>query len=184
MRTFIAIELTNGIQDKLASLQEKLKSASADVKWVNPSNIHLTLKFLGDTDEKKIDPIKNIINKLAIKFKAFNSEVSGLGAFPNLQSPRVIWAGLSNADTISAISETLEDGLEKLGFPKEKHSFKPHLTLGRVRCPKNIDILEKILAENLDFKAGILEIKTVCLIESKLSPKGPAYTTIYSKTLA
>lgn len=183
MRTFIAIELTNGIQDRLSSLQEKLKSASADVKWVNPSGIHLTLKFLGDTDEKKIDSIKNIINKLSAKFKAFNSEVSGLGGFPNIHSPRVIWVGLSNTDNISAVSGALEEELQDLGFPKEKRGFTPHLTLGRLRSPKNINILEKVLAENLDFKAGILEIKTVCLIESKLSPKGPAYTTIYSKAL-
>lgn len=184
MRLFIAVELSKEIKKELTALEEKLKSSAADVKWVKPDNIHLTLKFLGETKEEQIEPIKKILNGLAEKFKVFKTEITGLGSFPSLKSPRVIWIGLNNISVILEMVKLLEEELDKLGFPKEKRDFQPHLTLGRVRSPKNIDILKETLAKNLDFKAGVLEVRDVFLIESKLTPSGPIYTTLQSTGLS
>ncbi|MEK6714800.1 MAG: RNA 2',3'-cyclic phosphodiesterase [Candidatus Omnitrophota bacterium] len=184
MRLFIAVELSKEIKKELTALEEKLKSSAADVKWVKPDNVHLTLKFLGETKEEQIEPIKKILNGLAEKFKVFKTEIAGLGSFPNLKSPRVIWIGANNTDTLSVIANLLEEKLDKVGFPKEKRDFQPHLTLGRVRSLKNINILKDTLAKNLDFKAGILEVKALSLIESKLTPSGPIYTAFQSTGLS
>lgn len=178
MRTFIAIELSRGIQDKLNALEDKLNFGSPDVKWVKPENIHLTLKFLGETDEKKLGPIKEALNKSAQRFKVFTLEISHLGAFPSLGSPRVIWVGTDNNNSILEMVKILDEELEKFGFPKEKRDFQPHLTLGRARSPKNINILKDSLGKNSDFNAGILEVRHISLIESRLTPSGPIYTTL------
>lgn len=192
MRAFIAIELSRDLQDKLAALEDKLKTGSPDVKWVEPENIHLTLKFLGDVTQEKIAALKKSLSDLTGGFDAFSAEITGLGGFPNLKSPRIIWIGIKNNAMLLTMVKFLEENLEKLGFPKEKRAFSAHLTLGRLRHKalagkarpaKNLGILRKSLEDNLDFSAGILEIKGLSLIESKLTPGGPSYTTLYSAPL-
>jgi RNA 2',3'-cyclic 3'-phosphodiesterase len=93
MRAFIAIELGKDLQKQLDCLQDKLKISSPDVKWVKHENIHLTLKFLGPTEEEKIQPVQTILDKIALRFEVFDLEISNLGIFPNSRSPRVIWVG-------------------------------------------------------------------------------------------
>jgi len=96
MRLFIAIELPETIKSELAGIQSKLKASRADVKWVEPQNIHLTLKFLGYVQQDKIAAIKNAVDKIAGQTKAFNISLSEIGAFPDLNSPRVIWVGIDD----------------------------------------------------------------------------------------
>ncbi|PIQ88836.1 MAG: RNA 2',3'-cyclic phosphodiesterase [Candidatus Omnitrophica bacterium CG11_big_fil_rev_8_21_14_0_20_42_13] len=187
MRTFIAIELSKELQNKLNFLEDKLKHNSADVKWVKPENIHLTLKFLGNTGEEKLEPIKKILDNLAVRFKKFSLEISGLGAFPGLKSPRVIWIGSNvindNQNIILNMVKILDEELEKLGFPKEKKRFHAHATIGRVRSSKNMQILKESLEKNIKFKAGILEANKISLIQSTLTPSGSIYTPIHTVKL-
>lgn len=209
MRTFIAVELNKDLHNKLKFLQDKLKSEHIDVKWVKPENIHLTLKFLGQTDDGKIESIKNIMDNLASKFRTFSLEVSNLGAFPNLRSPRVIWIGVhpvrskspevaaapkvttsngtnplkGNTDIVSDIVGILEEKLEKLDFPKEKKVYQSHITIGRIRSSKNLNILRESLQDNFKFKTGTLRVTQIALIQSTLTPSGPIYTPIYTAKL-
>src|SRR3990167_7792589 len=120
MRTFIAIELPSEIKDSLRRLQEKLKASKADVKWVEPNNIHLTLKFLGEIEDKKLEKITQIIDDTAKEKNKFQIHISSLGAFPKIDFPRVIWVGVETGDKeTKQVAEELEEKTAKIGIPKE-----------------------------------------------------------------
>jgi len=187
MRTFIAIELPQQIKTDLAKLQEQLKQSNADVKWVKPANIHLTLKFLGEIDEQQLNKIKQVIEENAAEKNTFKIRISSLGAFPHISSPRVIWVGLDSGDKeTKEIAAALEEKIEKIGIPKEGRVFSSHITIGRVRSPKNKESLVKLLnklagnltAENLEFS-----VNKITLFKSNLSPKGPTYEVLHQANL-
>lgn len=192
MRTFIAIELSNEIRGGLAQIESHLKYSGADVKWVEKDNIHLTLKFLGEITEEKSEKIKYILDEIAKQTKPFelslkiSKEGSGtfLGAFPNLNHPRVIWVGLDKGAVESRlIAEKVDDALLKIGFQKESRPFAAHLTIGRVRSPKNKEALKEKIS-NLQLKAHSLQlIDAIMLFQSSLTPKGPIYTKIHESKL-
>jgi 2'-5' RNA ligase len=182
MRTFIAIELPENIKNSLAKLQEQLKAIGTDVKWVQPQNIHLTLKFLGERDDKKVKQISEILDEVAKNHQTFQIQINALGAFPNLNSPRVIWVGIDQGDVETKnIFKDLEDLICKVGIPKEDRPFSSHITIGRTRSSMGkeklaqaITILgEKIGNVNLIFTAG-----TITLFKSTLTPKGPIYEAL------
>ncbi len=182
MRTFIAIELPEPIKNSLARLIDKLKETSADVKWVQPQNIHLTLKFLGERDDKKVDRITEILDEVAKNHKAFPIRINALGAFPNMSSPRVIWVGIDQGDIeTKSIFKDLEDSICKVGIPKEDRAFSSHITIGRTRSAKGITELSQAIAslndsigkDKLEFTAG-----SITLFKSTLTPKGPIYEAL------
>ncbi|PIU42143.1 MAG: RNA 2',3'-cyclic phosphodiesterase [Candidatus Omnitrophica bacterium CG07_land_8_20_14_0_80_42_15] len=179
-RSFIAIELCSDIKEELASLIEKLKSSGADVKWVEPLNIHLTLKFLGGMSLDEIDTIKNVMDKTKNKFKAFQMSLSQVGAFPKLSYPRVIWVGVNDGkEKAKEIYDFLESELEKEFFEKEERPFSPHLTIGRVKSLKNKEALKSSI-ENLKFSSAKTSlVDHVTLFKSTLTPKGSIYTPIH-----
>src|SRR3989338_5342197 len=136
MRTFIAIELSEEIRNTLAQIQSHLKYASADVKWVEKDNIHLTLKFLGEVDEERCEKIKSILDEIASQTKQFEISLKDLGAFPKIDYPRVVWVGLDKGITESKeLAERIDAALSEIGFQKETRPFAAHLTIGRVRSP-------------------------------------------------
>lgn len=183
MRTFIAIALPKNTRDSLAQLQEQLKKTGADVKWVEPENIHLTLKFLGEIDEQKLSRISEVIKDIAGNKKSFSVRISSLGAFPKISSPRVIWAGIEKEGNseIKKIAEELEEKLVKLGIPKEERPFSSHITIGRTRSTLNrqnliqeLKIMEDVsAAENLEFP-----VTKITLFLSTLNPSGPVYKVL------
>ncbi len=186
MRTFIAIELPAEIKDCLSRLQQDLKAAQADVKWVQPQNIHLTLKFLGEIDEKKLDKISGIIEDTCEKKDKFHVCISSLGAFPKTESPRVIWVGIDTGDKeIKQMAKELEQNLAKIGIPKEDRPFSSHITIGRMRTPLN----RERLVQGLKNKAGLggqnLEfyVSKITLFKSTLTPKGPIYEALKEASL-
>jgi 2'-5' RNA ligase len=187
MRTFIAIELPQGIKDSLARTQNQLKAAGADVKWVEPANIHLTLKFLGEIDEKKLEKINSILEEAAQDKNSFSARIFSLGAFPGINSPRVIWVGIDQGDKeIREIAKALEDEIAKIGIPKEDRPFSSHITIGRTRSPKNREKLVQELnqlannfgRENLEFA-----VEKIVLFKSTLTPKGPIYEALKDANL-
>lgn len=184
MRAFIAIELNESIHEELATLQAKLKPAGADVKWVEPQNIHLTLKFLGDVPEDKINRIKNALDAIAAKTNTFNISLAQIGAFGNLNSLRVIWVGIKEgALQASKLADEIEEQLAKLGFPKEGRPFSAHLTLGRVRSPKGRQQLKEAI-ENFQLLTPKSQLIThITLFQSTLTPKGPIYTILHKAKL-
>lgn len=179
MRTFIAIELPQEIRNSLASLQEQLRSSGADVKWVAPVNIHLTLKFLGEIDEKKLDEVSKIIDDIAKNKTTFAIRITSLGAFPKINYPRVIWVGIDKGDMeTKEIANDLEEAIAKIGIPKEDRPFSSHITIGRLRSPQNRERLVKELNKLVDdFGKQNLEfsVTKITFFKSTLTPKGPIY---------
>lgn len=182
MRTFIAIELPQNIKDLLSRLQTKLKTSSAHIKWVKPENIHLTLKFLGEIDEKKIPGISSALSEIARKTGCFSIKLSSLGAFPGINSARVIWIGIEKGEeNVKEIYKAMEENLKKEGFPEEKREFSSHITLGRSKSARNRSSLIKILnslkdaplKENAEFP-----VEKITFLKSTLTPGGPVYEVI------
>ncbi|MCX5680153.1 MAG: RNA 2',3'-cyclic phosphodiesterase, partial [Candidatus Omnitrophica bacterium] len=137
MRAFIAIELSEEIKTVLHQVQSHLKYSGADVKWVEKENIHLTLKFLGEISEDKLKRIEEILDEIGKLFKPFELTLKDVGAFPKIESPRVIWAGLDKgAKESTEIVRRLDKELSDIGFEPETRPFAAHLTIGRVRSPK------------------------------------------------
>lgn len=180
MRTFIAIELPQEIKDTLGRLQAKLKVAGADVKWVEPKNIHLTLKFLGEIDEQAVSRISSSLEEVCRAGKPFTIELSSLGAFPDAASPRIIWIGLKRGNKeVKEIFQNIEKHLAILGIPREEREFSAHITIGRTRSGKNRQELTKLLlapAQNLS--EWQFQVSKITLFKSTLTPRGPIYEVI------
>lgn len=187
MRTFIAIELPKAIRDSLAQLEERLKKSGAQVKWVEPQNIHLTLKFLGEVDQQKLEKIAEAMKITAADKKTFYLRVCSIGAFPKINFPRIIWVGIDKGDNeTKEIAEELEGKLAKLGIPEEDRPFSSHITIGRTKSTLNRDGLIRELAAAEDIlKTEDLEFKVqgITLFQSTLTPKGPVYTPLKTADL-
>jgi len=179
IRTFIAIELTPEIHHKLQQLQDVQKSAMPDVRWTKPGNIHLTLKFLGDVEVSRIDKISGIIKDVAGNFSPFEISLAGIGAFPNSRKPNIVWVGVEKgAGQLVELAKAIEDAMEKIGFPREKRPFKPHLTVGRIRELKHPEATTKGLEQASVGELGSFTVQKVSLIKSQLDPKGSIYTML------
>ncbi len=187
MRTFIAIELSDEIRNFLAGLQEKLKTSGADVKWVKPGNIHLTLKFLGEIDDKKLNEIIQILQEITKDKEPFYIRPYSLGAFPRIESPRVIWIGIDKGDEqVKQIAQALDEKIQKIGVPAEGRKFSSHITIGRIRSSLNRQNLIKILnnyAHNLGGQAPKLFVDKIILFKSTLTPPGPIYEILHTANL-
>lgn len=184
VRSFIALELTAEIQEQLAQIQNELKKSGADVKWVNPSGIHLTLKFLGNVSLKLLEEIKKVINQLAEDHQRFEIELSQLGAFPKIEYPRVIWVGIKQGkEQAVQLAQDLEKRLMNLGFSPEKRTFNPHLTLGRVRSAQNRVQLKSLL-QSTTFAQKIMSAEKITLFKSTLKPQGAIYQPLHKVSLS
>jgi 2'-5' RNA ligase len=176
MRTFIAVELPENIKKKIGEIQAPLKRTNAFVSWVKPGNIHVTLKFLGEVPEEQIQEVFNATEKALEGAGRFTMSLKGMGGFPNLKRPRVIWVGAgSGGEELSFLAKRIEEEMEKIGFPKEKRSFSPHFTIGRVKSPKNIEQLATRV-ESSQFQTEEIEVAEVVVMKSQLTPGGAIYT--------
>jgi len=179
IRTFIAVELSQEIQDRLGQLQSDFKVSMPDVRWTKYSNIHLTLKFLGDVPLSKIDKIGEALREVAVQFPAFTMSLAGIGAFPNSRKPRIVWAGVKKgADELKEIASSIDLSMKRLGFPPEKRRFSPHLTVGRIRHLKNPAAMTEALDKSAVGELGEFTVERISLIKSQLDPAGSIYTTI------
>jgi 2'-5' RNA ligase len=178
IRSFIAFDLSNdSVVNRIATAQKMIMQTNADVKLVEPKNIHVTVRFLGEIDQEMVEKIYGAMKN--IKFTPFNFQLTGLGVFPTVNYPRVVWAGITDGATqLKSIWEQLEPQLHELGFIPEPEGFTPHLTIARVRSGANkqrlVDLVQR--QENYDF--GNIRGDCLRLKKSVLSAKGPAYTTI------
>lgn len=184
LRCFIAIELPQKIKGLLAETQSELKEYGADIRWVRPKNIHLTLKFLGDTEEEHIENISNNISDTCRGFKCFSMEMAGLGVFPGMKSPKVLWAGLNGSNDIIGLQKDIESSMAHIGYKSEKRVFSPHLTIGRFRSLKNKDALLEAITSGKVNKHGTFEVNAVALIKSSLTNSGSVYTKLSEALLA
>jgi len=183
MRTFIAIEVSEEIKKMLGQIETHLKYAGADVKWVRPEIVHLTLKFLGNVSLKLIEEIKKLLDQMAGDHKCFELGISRVGAFPKIEYPRVIWVGIGQGKEDAAqLAKALEQGLANLGFLPEKRAFSPHLTLGRVRSPQNRAQLKELL-QSTAFPQKTMQAKKLTLFKSTLTKQGAIYQPLYEAKL-
>jgi len=179
IRSFLAIELPKPILRKIEEIEADLKSAHADVRWVSPEKIHLTLKFFGNIEEPRIDSIFKSIEEPVRNTPPFSLKVQGVGAFPSMKNPRVIWMGLVNGSQIlSSFQEEIEAQLEKTGFQPEDRPFRPHLTLGRMKSRCGKDDLVGRMEKHKEGEFGDFQVERVILFKSDLKPSGPIYTAL------
>lgn len=178
MRTFVAVELPAEIKNQIATLQAELKRIPAQVSWVKPGNIHITLKFLGEVGEDKIGEVFSATEAGCQGVKKFKISLKGVGGFPNLRRPRVIWVGTRNGEKeLTELQSRVETELEKKGFPKEERKFTPHFTIGRVRVPQGVEKLTQAV-ERIEFSTPEFEVNEVIVMQSQLNPTGAIYTPL------
>ena len=180
IRTFIAIELSEEIHKELGTLIEQLRPIPGKINWVEPENVHLTLKFLGDITPEQIEQIKTVMNKAKPDFAPFVLSLAALGAFPKLNYPRVIWVGIKKGSAESIkLANIFEEALAKIGFPKEKRAFHPHLTLGRIKLIEDRQAYRKIMEKIPQVPSVETQVEEITLFQSRLTPKGSIYTAIH-----
>ena len=178
LRSFIAFDIEDkAIIERLSNAQMELVKTGADLKLVEPKNIHITIRFLGNISPGIVEKIFKAMEN--VNFKPFTVEIRGLGAFPSLRFPRVVWAGIKRGEEeLKGIFEQLEPQLRKLGFQPDPKGFSPHITIARVRTGRNKGELIKKLKELIDLEIGVFTAKCLRLKRSTLTPKGPVYTTL------
>ena len=179
IRTFVAIEIDNAIKNRLSECLSKLKKTGADVKWVAPENIHLTLKFIGYIEEKILSGMNKIISDAVSCLNSFSISLGNIEAFPSLKKPRVVFVCVQDkGNNLLKIFEKLDKGLEELGTKRESKKHVGHITLGRVRSQKNIFKLISALNSEAECFFGFEKVNHISLMQSKLTPKGPIYTRL------
>jgi RNA 2',3'-cyclic 3'-phosphodiesterase len=183
LRCFIAVELPVGVQQAIRSASAEARSALGPetVRWVPEQNIHLTLKFLGDTAPTSLEPIEAALRAEVPQYRAFNVELQGLGAFPSVKRARVLWIGLEAPSTLASLQHALDAATTRLGYVSEERGFSPHLTIGRVRQNASTAELQRIrdvLEETAIGAIGTLRVEAIHLYKSELSPTGSVYSQL------
>ena len=179
IRAFLAIELPEALRAGLAQVQEELKRSRADVRWVAPGNIHLTLKFFGNVPDDEIEALAQAARDAAAETAPLQLQATGAGAFPSPNAPRVVWLGLGgDLVPLTQLFYRLEKAFAALGYPPEGRAFNPHLTLGRVKSPANREKLARMLAKLPPVDWPPFEVKELILFQSVLSPQGSKYTPL------
>jgi len=178
IRSFIAFDINSeSVLQRFTDVQSLLVKTGADLKLVEPKNIHITLRFLGDVSSNMIDSIFESMKK--VSFSAFDCEIHGLGVFPDLRYARVVWAGMrKGADELKNVFEQLEPHLRQLSFRADPKGFSPHLTLARVKTGRNKSELTHCIQDLADFNFGVVRADCLRLKKSVLTPKGPIYSTL------
>lgn len=188
MRAFLAIDLPEYIRTALGRKQAELRNSlakmnpaqskrDAEIRWIKPEAMHLTLKFLGEIPETRVGQVIEFLSA----FKAFESfpvEVKRFGFFPSPSHPQVFWAGVEAPPALAQLARELEEGLEKIGFAPEKRNYNPHLTLARFKNPRPRPEFQSLVETQDQFSMGRFEAGEFFLFESKLSPRGAEYRKV------
>ncbi len=181
LRVFTAIEITPEIRSAASRLIERLKVAQAKVTWTKPTNLHYTLKFLGDVQDTQVNHICRVVQEAVGPFMPFELVAAGAGAFPSASRPRTVWLGAGDgSEATELVFQAIERLLAPLGFPPEGRRFTPHLTLGRVResSPPSLKQLADLINRHADFDAGAMMVDGVTVFSSTLGRDGPTYDVL------
>ena len=178
IRSFLAIELNENLYRSLEDLIGKLRSTRYDVRWVAPRNIHLTIRFFGEISSHDIGVISTAATRAVSTTAPFEINITGLGAFPSLRSPRVIWAGIEKPEPLMALEEMITAELKGIDWPPPDKPFRPHITLGRVKSSRGKLDLFEILKKYNAVNPGRLLVDHISLIKSDLRPSGPVYSPL------
>jgi RNA 2',3'-cyclic 3'-phosphodiesterase len=185
IRTFIALDLPLSVRDSIAELEKDFQKTGANVSWIKPASIHLTLKFLGNVHEEKIEEIQSAIQEVAESTSPFRLQPHGCGAFPTIKQMRVVWVGLQgDSEPLKMLQKRVEEALIPLGFEAEGRPFKPHLTIGRVKGRQGMRALQDLLVSRQGFSAEAFDVIELLLYKSELRPEGARYTPLFRAPLA
>lgn len=187
LRLFWAVNLPDSVKAELGKLVEKLRISNADAKWVEEHNLHLTLQFLGEVERHRIPDINAAVKAAVSHLEPFCLSLGGLGAFPNFNRPRVLWVGLGGElDKITDLHSRVSQALTTIGFAPEERPFRPHLTLTRFRSPIGVEPLMQGVRQLRPQvqELGHFHVKSVDLMQSQLSNKGPKYNIVSGIVLA
>ena len=179
LRTFVAVEIPAEVRAALAAVQSHLRQRRVRARWVRPQGMHLTLKFLGDIPADQVPSVAGALRTAAGVHVGFSLAAAGIGVFPGLRRPRVIWAGFSiGAGPLACLQARIEEGLAAVGFSREDRPFRAHLTLGRCSEP----VAPAVMAEAVNFFAGKcfgeFGVRGLVLFQSDLTPDGPVYAAL------
>ncbi len=180
VRTFVAVELAPRLKDQVERLITRLSSPAAGVKWVETENLHITLKFLGEIDNPEVPQVCRAVAQAVAPYDPFELELQGVGAFPRIQRPRVLWVGVGRGrEQLQHLQRDVEDRLHALGYPREARPYEPHLTIGRVkRAGPEMDRLAGELARHQSFAPGSMWVDQAVVFASQLGRGGPTYTPL------
>ncbi|HEU20139.1 MAG TPA: RNA 2',3'-cyclic phosphodiesterase [Deltaproteobacteria bacterium] len=179
-RVFLAIDLPGDVKEQIMAIQNKLKFLLEGVRWVRPEAIHLTLKFFGDIRSDDTARISEMIAEKTRDAAPITLNTDNIGAFPNLERPRVLWLGMTgDVQRLMILQQVIEAGLEPHGFKREKRKFRPHLTLGRAKSSRGmiLGLSEAVITEN-HYTTGDFTAQGLTLFQSELRPGGAVYTNL------
>ena len=177
IRSFLAIELDEDLVPKILDVQKEFKKTNANIKYVNSRNMHFTLKFFGNIDLDMAEDIGSAVEKVIKNYSSFDLNIRNCGCFPNKKVIKVLWLGLEEGSPIINLQKDLDKEFKKLGFKKEKN-FISHLTIGRVKSPKNKKEIRQTIEKSEDIEIGQFSVSKICLKKSTLTPQGPIYEDI------
>jgi RNA 2',3'-cyclic 3'-phosphodiesterase len=188
IRAFIAIDLSQDILQRLEEVIRSYKSqlSSVPIRWIPASNIHLTLKFLGDVSLSNLSILTDMLQTEISSHHQFDISVGGSGAFPNIRQPRIIWVGVEAVSELGLIQTGIEMTTARLGYAREERPFSPHLTLGRISrntSSQDIKLISKVLETSKVGFLGATCVEIIHLYRSDLQPTGAVYTQIFSSSL-
>ena len=175
MRTFVAVDLSEEIRQSLFAVAENVRQLRLDGRPTRLDGLHLTLKFLGEIAEDRVEQIRCSLEEVYHDLCAFQVQVEGVGVFPHLARPRVLWVGIRRSEELKELQGRVEAGLEALGFSREGRDFTPHLTLMRLKSTNGLDRLAGFVRENSKIELGVLEVTAFHLYQSILRPDGAQY---------
>lgn len=175
----MAVEIGEEVRNGLAAIQEEFKALGESISWVKPGNIHLTLKFLGDMEEKRLDKMRARLTEAAATLPGGDCTARGVGCFPNPKNPRVVWAGIDDPQQLLRRSaRAVDEALSAIGFARETRPFRGHLTLGRVRKPISNREFVRTVESHSGRVFGAMDLREWVLFRSQLSPGGSIYTPL------
>lgn len=180
-RAFIAADIHPS--EKLVGVLRELAQSRADLKIVKPELLHITLKFLGDTEESLVDEISKKLRESTEGVNKFKIRLQGMGAFPSMSNIRVVWVGIEDGRPLGEIAQKLDSKLGGLGFERDKKGFVPHITLARTRTQRNIANVQEVLRANAATDYGEYPVDSILLKKSVLCPPGPTYSVVREQLL-
>ena len=186
LRTFIGVDIGKAIRDRAVALQEKLAQTTSAVKWVEHENLHVTLLFLGEVEDREVPTICRAVAEQVQKHASFQLSIERVGCFPNPRRPRILWIGVGEGtQELCALHDSLEAPLLDLGcYRREERKYTPHITLGRVKGDRPADNLAAALAKHAGWQGGQTTVTEVLVMSSELTPQGPIYTVLSRAKLA
>jgi len=181
IRAFIAIAVPSSLQDTVEKIQSSFREIRTPIRWVKPSHLHLTLKFLGNISEKQINGVKKCLTLASQGLPGFTLKSTEIGVFPNINYPKVVWLGFSDpTGQLHELEENIETQLQKIGFKGEDRKFTPHLTIGRIKSLQGKTDLIRIIHNEKNTSYEDIDVKYCNLMKSNLTPSGPEYSVLHS----